>query len=47
MALAVGIPLAITGEGKLTPRNALNALNGKGDEFDRQVIRTLHDVVMA
>jgi hypothetical protein len=28
-------------------RNALNALNGKGDEFDRQVIRTLHDVVMA
>jgi hypothetical protein len=26
MALAVGIPGAITGEGKLTPRNAPNAL---------------------
>jgi hypothetical protein len=27
-------------------RNALNALNGKTDDFDRQVLRILGDVVL-
>jgi hypothetical protein len=27
-------------------RNAMNALNGKTDEFDRQVLRIMNDVVL-